>query len=199
MIKKHVFLAALAFALAKAQAADKTCKVELLKDSVTVEWTSYKTTEKTPVKGSFKNVSVVGKLEAKDLTALANGLRVEVDRRSVQTGNPGRDATLVSAFFSKLAPAPIEGKISKFSTASKTFMLNLDFNGKKKEVPMTYEMNGDAIKATGQIDILDFSGSEALASLNKACLDLHKGKDGVSKTWSEVALQLSGKIKNDCK
>ena len=32
---------------------------------------------------------------------------------------------------------------------------------------------------------------DALASLNKACYDLHTGSDGVSKTWEDVAIKAS--------
>jgi hypothetical protein len=39
------------------------------------------------------------------------------------------------------------------------------------------------------IDILnDFKAQTALESISKACFELHKGPDGVSKTWSEVAI-----------
>ena len=44
------------------------------------------------------------------------------------------------------------------------------------------------MKAT--MDITKWNAVEALNSLNIACKDLHKGADGVSKTWSEVALNI---------
>ncbi|MFT4683638.1 MAG: hypothetical protein ACI863_000230, partial [Flavobacteriales bacterium] len=32
-------------------------------------------------------------------------------------------------------------------------------------------------------------------SLNKICFDLHKGQDGISKTWNEVNIDVSTYIK----
>jgi hypothetical protein len=40
----------------------------------------------------------------------------------------------------------------------------------------------------GVINLEDFGAQAAVESINKACFDLHKGADGVSKTWSEVAI-----------
>ena len=37
----------------------------------------------------------------------------------------------------------------------------------------------------------DWSAQKAVASINLACKELHKGKDGVSKTWSEVGIDIS--------
>jgi hypothetical protein len=45
------------------------------------------------------------------------------------------------------------------------------------------------MKAT--MNVNDWNASAALASLNKVCLDLHRGADGVSKTWSEVTLDIT--------
>jgi len=36
-----------------------------------------------------------------------------------------------------------------------------------------------------------WNGQTAVASLNEACKDLHKGADGVSKTWNEVAIEVT--------
>ena len=41
----------------------------------------------------------------------------------------------------------------------------------------------------------DFNGSKAMESLNKVCFDLHKGPDGISKTWSEVEINVATYLK----
>lgn len=38
---------------------------------------------------------------------------------------------------------------------------------------------------------------EALAALNKVCFELHKGPDGVSKTWEEVAIEVSTYLREE--
>jgi polyisoprenoid-binding protein YceI len=177
----------------------QTCTFQLDKDSVVVQWTAYKTTQKTGVKGSFKKINVDGKTEGKSVGDLLKGITVSVDKLSVDTGNPARDKTLADFFFAKLGDK-ISGKIKKFSEPERTFELALDFNGHTKNVPMRYEAVGDnSFTATGDMDILKFDGASALKSLNTKCLDLHKGPDGVSKTWSDVTLNIKGNIKKSCK
>ena len=39
------------------------------------------------------------------------------------------------------------------------------------------------------MDLENWNALDAVASINKACEILHTGKDGVSKTWSEVAVK----------
>jgi hypothetical protein len=43
------------------------------------------------------------------------------------------------------------------------------------------------------MDITNWNPLDALASLNKVCEILHTGRDGVSKTWSDVALNIPPK------
>jgi hypothetical protein len=38
------------------------------------------------------------------------------------------------------------------------------------------------------MNLEDWDGLAAVASINKACEALHTGQDGISKTWSEVAV-----------
>ena len=41
------------------------------------------------------------------------------------------------------------------------------------------------------MQLKDWNALGALESLNKVCFDLHKGADGVSKTWEDVAIEVS--------
>ena len=36
----------------------------------------------------------------------------------------------------------------------------------------------------------DWKATKAIATLNKACFELHKGADGISKTWNEVLVKV---------
>jgi polyisoprenoid-binding protein YceI len=168
------------------------------KKSVKVDWTAFKTTAKVGVNGSFKTVEIKGKDKAKSLTALLKGLNISVDKLSVDTGNPARDATLGEFFFKKLSKN-ISAKIKSVSEKDSTFEMSLNLNGKTQNVKMTYSSEADdQYKATGEINIFDFSGNKALAALNEKCVDLHKGADGVSKTWPNVVLNLSVHVVSHC-
>ena len=68
--------------------------------------------------------------------------------------------------------------------------IDITLNGKTQNIPLAYEMNGDnKITFNGVMDLENWNAMDAVASINKACEILHTGKDGVSKTWSEVALK----------
>ena len=40
------------------------------------------------------------------------------------------------------------------------------------------------------MDLKNWNAIDALNALNKVCFDLHKGADGVSKTWEDVAIEI---------
>ena len=44
------------------------------------------------------------------------------------------------------------------------------------------------VELEGTLNLEDFKAESALASISEACFDLHKGADGISKTWSEVGI-----------
>jgi len=66
----------------------------------------------------------------------------------------------------------------------------LSINGKTLTLPMQYHYEKEHFQASGTLDLFDFAGSEALASINKSCYDLHKGK-----TWNDVSIMFSTSIK----
>jgi hypothetical protein len=151
------------------------------------------------VNGSFKKIDLHGKKDAKSVSALIEGLHVLVDTESLDTGNPARDKTIGEFFFSKLKSS-ISGQVTKFSEKDHSFVLSLELNGKRRAVPMTYLVTEDKnFVATGGISVLDFSAGEALKSLHEKCYEVHKGKDGVSKTWPDVTIHLKGTINPVCK
>jgi hypothetical protein len=63
-------------------------------------------------------------------------------------------------------------------------------NGKTLLIPMKYRYIKGDFQAIGTIDLFDFEGNSALASINKSCFDLHKGK-----TWSDVNIAFRTTIK----
>ena len=69
-----------------------------------------------------------------------------------------------------------------------TGTINLKMNGIEKEIPITYIVSAQLVELEGTMNLDDWNAQPALASLAKACFELHKGPDGVSKTWSEVTV-----------
>ncbi len=199
-MKMNLMVAACAaLLLSGPMALAEKCEFTAQKDSLSVQWTAYKTTEKLPVGGKFTKLEVKGKDSAKTLAKMIEGLTVHADMTSVDTANPARDKTLAEFFFHKLAPTTAEGRITHYNEKKGTAELSLKFNGHKKMIPLKIEVAGEEVTATGEMDILNFKAEKAFESLHNQCKDLHKGKDGVSKTWSTVNLTLKGHFTKACK
>jgi len=47
------------------------------------------------------------------------------------------------------------------------------------------------------MNLENWNALDAVSSINKACEALHTGADGVSKTWSEVAVQANVLLKKE--
>ncbi|HIP02012.1 MAG TPA: YceI family protein, partial [Campylobacterales bacterium] len=138
------------------------------------------------------------KAEGKNFKEILVGSSVVVDTSSVNSKNEGRDLKLVNSFFKLMGDGKITAKIVDMTSNKRvkreprtgTLTVDISMNGVTKSVPMSYTYDKGLMKSEGFIDILDFSGSDALVSINKACFDLHKGK-----TWSDVAIGFELNIK----
>jgi polyisoprenoid-binding protein YceI len=181
--------------------AQPTCQFAVDATQAKLEWTAYKTTEKLGVTAGFQSVQYQFPKAGKSIASLLQGASASIDSLSVESGNPIRNENLKKAFFGLLKnKGKMVAKITqvKGTDEAGTAEVNLSFNQKKKTVPMTYTVENGTLTASGAIDVLDFNGSKALKALNELCYDLHKGKDGVSKTWSEVALKVSVPVTKNC-
>jgi len=183
-----------------------TCKFDLDTSSAKVTWTAFKTTQKVQVAGSFTSVDYSGSVsQQKSLNALLKGIHAKIavkDATSSTTGNPARDQTLFDHFFSKLAPnAVIEGKVKKITGDDHegTLDLGLVINRKSHVVSAHYILSPDGqLEAKASFDLLDFALSGPLDELHHACEALHKGADGVSKTWSNIDIKFNAHVNQKC-
>ncbi len=167
-----------------------------------VGWTAYKTTDKVGVDGRFLKTEFKGNSQGPTVAKILRGLRVSVDVSSVETDKPARNATILQGFFKNLADGmKVVGSVEKVSGTDEkgTFVLDLRINGKTQAVPMSYSVNeAKQFEATGEIDILKFGARKAFGALHELCKELHKGKDGVSKTWSDVKIVLRAPVHSSC-
>jgi hypothetical protein len=167
--------------------------------SVSVSWMAYKTPAKAGVGGMFDSVKYKAIApEGNNFREILVGSSVVIDTSSVNSNHESRDATLVKFFFKQMNDSKIKAKIvdiksdKRMRGKPKTGVMSVavTMNGATKKVPMSYVFDNGDLSASGHIDILDFSASKALSSINKACYDLHDGK-----TWSDVAIGFKTKIK----
>lgn len=160
--------------------------------STTVGFGAFKTTAKKEVKGWFTDFEVSGITESKDLAEILGNASININVASLDTKDKSRNATLLAEFFNKTTSnESITGKVVSVNDDSSTALLELTFNDVSKELQFSYSLSGDTLLMQSVLNLEDVNGLDAVASLNTACEALHKGDDGVSKTWNEVNIYLT--------
>jgi hypothetical protein len=162
-------------------------------------WKAYKTPEKVGVKGKLTAVEYLpNKKEGKNFKELFVGSKVIIDTTKVDSGNSVRDEKLVKFFFTQMSETKITGEILSIKAdpytkgKPRTGKMEVAFtmNGKRVITQLDYHYEKESFMAQGNIDLIDFAAGNALASINKACFDLHKGK-----TWSDVSIGFVTRVK----
>jgi hypothetical protein len=166
----------------------KTMYTVLNKDII-ITWTGYKTTEKIPVKGTFKNVELLNTKDAESPAGVIHDLKFRVPVAGIFSKDSIRDYKLVNFLFANMKNTlTIEGKISLQEPDQGTATLSL--NGFEKDVPVTYTVNGEEIHIKTSVDLNNWQAQAAVKALNDVCSEKHKSKDGISKTWSDVGIDV---------
>jgi polyisoprenoid-binding protein YceI len=182
--------------------AGARCTYSVAPDGVKVQWTAFKFTSKQGVSGTFNTMKLSGPMEADTLTSLAEGLSMEIDGKSIESNNPGRNATISEFFFQTFAPSPnITGRVESVEgdDSKGTLKIAITMNGTTRSVPFAYTISdGNAVEAAASIDMLDFALQKSYDSIHLACEEQHTGEDGISKTWTEVDLKLTGTFTSTC-
>ena len=203
MKKVSVLLIALALSLSACKNEKKETKTEstvetaatqnfvVKPEGTSVKWTAYKTTEKKPVGGVFKILNFDNKKGATPQEAL-NNLSFSIPVSSVFTNDATntRDAKIITSFFGAMLDTEIlKGTIKVNNNA---YVASITMNGVTKDLPLTVSITEERrVSMTGTMNLNDWNALGALESLNKVCFDLHKGPDGVSKTWEDVAIEVN--------
>lgn len=170
--------------------AKTTDMYSLVQDSTKVSFTAYKTTDKVPVGGMFKKINFTNTTSGATAMEALNGTEFSIPVSSLFTNDPTgtRDPKLLEFFFGVLKDTELISGVVKVEGENSS--IDVTLNGETQNIPLTYEMDGDnKITFSGVMDLENWNALDAVASINKACEILHTGKDGVSKTWSEVAVK----------
>ncbi|PID69016.1 MAG: polyisoprenoid-binding protein [Flavobacteriales bacterium] len=180
--------------------ATVTCKKEVKKtpakfsiepQTITINWTGYKTTEKIAVNGIFEKINIL-KTGSIDTSAIGilNGTQFEIPVSSLFSKDSVRDSKLKDLFFGVMdATNSLKGTLNLNGDGNGT--IDLRMNNVQHQIPISYIISEQLVELNGTLNFEDFNLGKALASLNEACFELHKGPDGVSKTWPEAAIGAS--------
>lgn len=150
-------------------------------DTARISWKAFKTYEKIGVSGSFNRVTFAPHSEA-SIENLLVGSKVTIDTTTVNSGNSGRDVTLIKSFFKVQNLDTLNGVIVGVKDSKAITQITL--NHVTKTIPLAYVVQEGKIIAKGTIDLGDFDLLPSLHSLSNACFDLHGGK-----TWQDVEIE----------
>ncbi|WP_067149739.1 YceI family protein [Pseudotamlana agarivorans] len=168
-----------------------TAKFVVKPEATSVKFTAYKTTDKVGVGGEFTSVKFEEQSGDTPEEAL-NNLNFSIPVSSLFTNDPTntRDAKIKAAFFGAMLDTELISGTLKFVNGSA--IATVKMNGETQNLPMDVTITDERrVTLTGVMNLAEWNALEALASLNKACEALHTGADGVSKTWEDVAIEVS--------
>ncbi|AUS06062.1 YceI family protein [Pseudotamlana carrageenivorans] len=171
--------------------AATSAKFVVKPEATSVKFTAYKTTDKVGVGGEFTSVKFEEQTGDTPEEAL-NNLSFSIPVSSLFTNDPTntRDAKIKTAFFGAMLDTNLITGTLKFENGSA--VASITMNGETQNLPMDVAITDERrVTLTGVMNLADWKALDALESLNKVCFDLHKGADGVSKTWEDVAIEVS--------
>lgn len=155
-----------------------------------INWTAFKTTDKVPVKGKFTKLNITTNKGGKTYSEALNGVDFSIPVSSIFSNNPDRDNKLKTLFFGVMKNSEIlSGKIH--ITDNVSGFVDFSMNGVVDKLPFSYTTSDKFIQIKTIMNTDSWQAQTAIESLNKACFELHKGADGVSKTWSDVAIDIT--------
>ena len=83
----------------------------------------------------------------------------------------------------------LSGKLTLTSDTAGTASITM--NDVTKDLPFTYVISGKEFQLKATMDISKWNAEKAVQALNVICKDLHKAADGISKTWDDVAINIT--------
>ncbi|CAM3478132.1 hypothetical protein [Zobellia roscoffensis] len=172
----------------EAQAVTET--YSLVQDSTKVSFTAYKTSDKLPVGGQFKKINITKAGEGGSAIEALNGTEFSIPVSSLFTNDATgtRDPKILEFFFGAMDNTELISGVFKVA-ADNSCSIDVTLNGNTENIALTHKIVSDnALTFDGVMNLENWDALDAVASINKACEALHTGKDGVSKTWSEVAV-----------
>lgn len=153
-----------------------------------VSFTAYKTTAKTPVGGTFTELNISKNEAAASPLEALNGVAFSIPVSSLFTKDSIRDGKLKQFFFGVMKKTEMLSGFFKVEGTDQ-LMAYITMNGISAKMPMSHEVTDRKMVLKGVMQLSDWNALGAVKAINDACFDLHKGADGISKTWDEVAIE----------
>lgn len=174
-------------------------------ENTKVIWSGYKTNDKIKVVGYFDEFSCDREnKQFSSIEDLVTGLKFSIKSSSSVSGDVIRDQNLQDHFFKyltenfvingNLGPPSNDSIDVTFDVFGKTKITRLGFTHEKTP-GCSYDDHMVEIK--GSINLQSqFDALKAYNAISNKCYDLHKGPDGVSKTWKQVDIYVKALVVN---
>lgn len=179
-------------------------KLDMTAENTEVNWIGYKTNEKTPVSGSFSEFSSDRENQSfNSIDDLVDGLNFSISSLSSSSSDDIRDLNLKNYFFKYLTDNfKINGTLGRpINDSIDVYFDVLEKNNPIRFAYSTYlttsKYSNKIIQVKGKLDLVNQFNGEAFNSIHKQCFDLHKGSDGISKTWEEVDVDIKVLVINE--
>lgn len=166
-----------------------------------VRWTAFKTSDKIAVGGQFNEVNVTAGDKSTKITDVLQTIKFNIPTASTNTANAERDDKIIASFFGAMTATDLiigQVKSATGDNTSGSCVFYLTLNDVEREVTLNYTVDDATIKLTGAIDINNWNGQTALAALNEACSEPHKGEGTESISWPNVELAIETTLKKAC-
>ena len=174
----------------KKSVVEKTAAFSLKTAKNNVDWIAYKTTEKVGVKGKFKKVNITSGGEGNSVKEAINNAEFSIPVSSIFTSDTSRDFKIRKKFFGIMENTELLSGKLVIENDSLGYA-NIKMNNVTQKLPFTYTITDKSFSMSATMDINKWNAEKALTALNNECKDLHKGTDGITKTWEEVAITIS--------
>ncbi len=183
-----ITLISLSISSCKKEVKKEPAKFSIEQKTITINWTAYKTTDKVAVKGKFEEIIITSESEHDTSIEALNNVQFKIPISSLNSNNDDRDSKLKQLFFGVMeATLSLTGTLHLNNDGTGT--IDLKMNGIEQKIPVKYIASGQMVEITGLMNLENWNTTTAIASLNEACLEKHKGPDGLSKTWTEVLIE----------
>jgi hypothetical protein len=178
------------------EVVEKICYKMYDEDNTEIRFGAFKTTEKKEVQGVFESFDIRNTYDGETAEEIFAKAEFMVYVNSLETNDAGRNQRIRESFFGIMGTDTLSGKVVAIENDS--ILVDLKMNALTQQIKLGYAATKDSVNLVGSINVLNWKGNKALEAMNKACYDLHKGADGISKTWPDVNLYISSKIKEVC-
>ena len=185
------------FTSCKSEEKKKSVKKEVKKAPFSLEtannsidFIAYKTTDKIPVKGTFKKINITKNGNGATAKEAIHTTEFTIPVSSLFTSDASRDFKLKKFFFGVMDNTSLLSGKLMLETDS-TGVAAITMNAVTADLPFSYSIKDKEFRLNATMNLDNWNAQNAVDSLNVVCKDLHKAADGISKTWSEVAINIT--------